>query len=415
MFVDDLNMPTKEVFGAQPPIELLRQWMDHGGFYDLDTKEWKFLQDITFVSAMLPSGTSVTMRYLRHYFLLYVESFEQDSLMRIFTNVLEWFFSRQSFAKSITNLRDSTVISTIQLYQQIQNSKELLPTPAKSHYIYNLRDISKVFQGIAKGSSKSLLTDVDFLRLWANECERVFKDRLISQEDRGYFDSMLHEIVSKNFKREWNDLVEFQPLLFAQFIPCVYPDGDTSRKPLADIYCEIQDRDLLQKKCYEYLAEYNNFYSGNRMNLVLFMTAIEHLLKIVRIITTSFGHALLVGVGGSGRKSLATLSSFIAFQNEPFICDQKIWVEEMQKMLKTSGLEEKEQVFLFSDTQIVNESQVEDICSILNKGEIPNLFPADEKQKIIEDVNITGTNNEKYQHFVSMCKKNLHIVLAFSP
>ena len=52
------------------------------------------------------------------------------------------------------------------------------------------------------------------------------------------------------------------------------------------------------------------------MNLVLFMNAIQHVLKIVRVITTTFGHALLVGVGGSGRKSLATLSSFIAFQSE---------------------------------------------------------------------------------------------------
>lgn len=47
--------------------------------------------------------------------------------------------------KSIVNLRDVTVNSTIELYKQIQTCKELLPTPAKSHYIYNLRDISKVF------------------------------------------------------------------------------------------------------------------------------------------------------------------------------------------------------------------------------------------------------------------------------
>jgi dynein heavy chain, axonemal len=63
-----------------------------------------------------------------------------------------WFFMNdgKDIVKACSSLSDKIVISTIQIYNIIKSSKELLPTPAKSHYIYNLRDISKVFQGIAR-------------------------------------------------------------------------------------------------------------------------------------------------------------------------------------------------------------------------------------------------------------------------
>lgn len=221
---------------------------------------------------------------------------------------------------AITSLKDKLVDSTIDLYFSIQNSKELLPTPAKSHYTYNLRDISKVFQGISKSSNKAFERDNDFIKLWAHECMRVFKDRLINDQDQSFFDKMLKDLTTNNLKREWSDLVQIQPLLWSDFVPTICKSKDEPTKKIPNVYCELVNRDDLKKVSYEKLNEYNNFYSANKMNLVLFDSAISHVIKIVRMLTTTFGHGLLVGVGGSGRKSFATLATFIACdESEPQI------------------------------------------------------------------------------------------------
>lgn len=57
VMIDDINMPIKEKYGAQPPIELLRQIIDQGGQYVGKENEFINLVDVQFCSAMgLPGG-----------------------------------------------------------------------------------------------------------------------------------------------------------------------------------------------------------------------------------------------------------------------------------------------------------------------------------------------------------------------
>ena len=292
--------------------------MDYSGWYDIDDPERSFrkLTNVRFSGAMGPPGNgrnSISSRYIRHFNVLYIEPYSGESLRYIFNTVMDWLFLFNTpvpWPEPVKGLKDSIVATTILIYEETM--RKFKPTPAKAHYTYNLRDVSKIFQGISKSSPKAIVKEDDMLKLWAHECLRVFQDRLISNEDRDIFLTMMKGTIKEKFKKEWGSFVKVEPLLFGSFVPLCYPAGDTTKKPYRDVYCELHDREKLKKITEDELENYNATNASKKMQLVLFTSAIEHVIKINRIITTEFGHALLIGVGGPGRKSLTELAVSIA-------------------------------------------------------------------------------------------------------
>lgn len=364
IYVDDLNMPKQEEYFAQPPIEVLRQWFDQGGWYDRKQLTFRSIIDATFVASMGPPGggrNPITQRFVRHFNIVGYVEMSDESKGVIFRTILGSFL--RSFNDQVNQpaLISSIVDSTIDIYNTI--SVELLPTPAKSHYTFNLRDLAKVFQGVLMASSKRIQTCKEFVRLWIHESQRVFKDRLINAADHTWFLKLQRtqtfqrfanfvssdEVEKENMSQEtvWNLIVPDEKVLYGDYM---VPGADPK------IYEEVCDREKLVATVEEYLADYNS-ESSSPMNLVMFLNAIEHVSRISRVLRQPQGNALLLGVGGSGRQSLTRLATYMA----DYKCFQveiakgygvNEWREDVKKCLMRAGIDNQQVVFLFSDVQV---------------------------------------------------------------
>ncbi|XP_030856161.1 dynein heavy chain 3, axonemal-like [Strongylocentrotus purpuratus] len=435
VFVDDLNMPAKEKYGAQPPIELLRHWVDHGYWFDRKDTSVLYLEDIMLVSAMGPPGggrNTVTPRFLRHFNILAIDTFNEETMKNIFTPLLDWHFNR-GFETNLRRYSRIMVYSTTEIYMQAISS--FLPTPSKSHYVFNLRDFARVVQGILLIKPACIPSGADgakkLIRLWVHEVYRVFYDRLVDDEDRQTFFTMVKSVVQSQFKEKMNTV--FTHLTTGREVTDTNMRslffGDYMRtKDEEKNYDEITDLEGLRENVEKYLEEYNMMTKAP-MDLVMFRFAIEHISRISRVLKQPNGHALLVGIGGSGRASAARLASFMAMY-ELFSIEitknytQADWRDDIRQLMRKAGDEGCSTVFLFGDHQIKEESFLEDINMILNTGDIPNLFENEERLEIIEkmqqvcvaeNIQIEMTPLNMYNKFIERIRRNLHVVLAFSP
>ncbi|XP_018331814.1 dynein heavy chain 1, axonemal-like [Agrilus planipennis] len=415
-FIDDFNMPALEVYGAQPPIELIRQWMDFEGWYDRrNIGEFRTIIDTNFICAMGPPGggrNPVTARLLRHFHYLTFTELEDDSKITIFGTILKFWINRTT---EFAFFYEILLRQTMYVYSTIL--RELLPTPAKTHYTFNLRDLGKTFQGILMMNPESVTSLSDIVRLWYHENCRVFQDRLINDTDRQWFDNLLRDIIKKQFQMDDKRIIGNEVMFYGDFMDSTSDDR---------AYIHIKEVDKMNKALLKYLDEFNN-QTTKPMKLVLFEDAMAHICRVARIIRQPLGNGLLLGMGGSGRQSLTRLAAFIAeytcFQIElTKTYGNMEWRDDIKNLMLKSGLQNAETVFLFSDTQVKTESFLEDINNILNSGDVPNIYAPDELDKIyqgmrtlVQEMGLSATKSNLYSVYTRQVRVNLHTVITMSP
>ena len=414
-FIDDMNMPNKDKYDTQSAIEIVRQYVDYGGWYDKVKVMQKEIMKCQLASCMNPTAGSFTLtpRMQRHFVTFAVQMPDADVLKAIYFSILDGHLA--GFSEDIRSYADRIVNATIELHKNVLNN--FLPSAVKFHYQFNLRELSNVIQGMCRTLPEFFSSTTKLVRLWIHECERVFLDRLITESDMSKFSEMRVQLTKKYFEDQDSATVEEKPIIFTSFMTTTGDDEPA--------YATIQTMAGLKKHLEEKLEEYNN--SNAAMNLVLFDQAIQHITRISRVISLPCGNAILVGVGGSGKQSLARLASFVS-ECETFqiqitgtygIADFK---EFFLSLYHRAGVKSMPTTFLITDNQIVNERFLVYINDFLSTGEVGDIFTAEEKDNVcnavrneVKQAGIVDSNDNCWNFFIAKVRKYLHMVMCFSP
>ncbi|RLU17527.1 hypothetical protein DMN91_009762 [Ooceraea biroi] len=417
-FIDDMNMPEVDTYGTVQPHSLIRQHMDYNHWYDRMKLALKEIYNTQYVSCMNPTAGSFTIdpRLQRH-FAVFAVSFPQiDALVTIYSQILEQHVMdpQKKFHPAVQRFTGPLIDAALYLHNKI--AATFLPTVIKFHYVFNLRDLSNIFQGMLFALGDALPLPSHVIKLYAHEATRVYSDKLVTFEDQRVFDRLLLEALRKNIpvrlitgdlELDENEIGLGPPLIY-----CHFAEGIGEPK-----YAPVKDWNQLVKLLEDALFNYNELVSA--MNLVLFEDAVYHVCRINRILEAPRGNALLVGVGGSGKQSLSRLASFVSSLEGYSLNELKA---DLAVLYLKAGVKNIGTTFLMSDSQVAEEKFLVVVNDMLASGEIAELFADDQVDNVVnavrnevKQIGVIDTKENCWKFFIERVRSQLRCVLCFSP
>ena len=268
-------------------------------------------------------------RLKRLFFSFNMAPISTRSIENIYGKIIEVLFTPKKYSPEVINMRPLLISATIAVWEKA--ARQLLPTPTKFHYNFNIRELARVFGGVARVAqlhAHKVIQNQSKLKaeaktspqlfvigLWRHEVCRTFEDKLMNDNDKKTFKDILERVTADQFRDSlgYEDEQLKTNLLFADFQrDDEYNDDEELVAEAPFVYEAVPSMNSIRDRVNIKLDAYNEKYPAKKMNLVIFDDALKHLLRLTRIVNAPSGNCLIVGVGGSGKQSLTKLAAYIA-------------------------------------------------------------------------------------------------------
>ncbi|KAG5504985.1 hypothetical protein JKF63_04432 [Porcisia hertigi] len=388
LFCDEVNLPVRDRYGTQVVVQLLRQFIEHKGFYRARDNTWIAVENVQVIGACNPptdpGRVPLSARFLRWAPVLFVDFPSPESLHTIYTTycrtILMW--KEQLSGHVAARLAQAMV----ELYRVSQTKFTPIQQP---HYIYSPRELSRWSRALYEGiltwdnTMRQQLSVSQLVRLAVHEGLRVFADRLVTAEERTWTETTIVKIF-REFFTDMDDHTFDLPLLYSTLLSRSYTDS-----PREEL------RAYVQKK----LIAFNEEESLG--DLVIYDAMIDHVVRIDRVLRQPLGHLLIAGASGVGKTALTKLvawmrgfSTFSLMVHRGYDLDD--FEHDLRGVLRRAGCKRERICFLFDESNILQPSFLEYMNALLASGEVPGLFDGDEWPKLMQEVRDAVLANQSY-------------------
>lgn len=410
LFCDEINLPSMDNYETIRVISFLRQLVEHRGFWRTTDHTWVKTERIQFVGACNPptdpGRKPLSLRFLRHVPIIYVDYPGEKSLMQIYST-----FNR-AMLRMVPPLRSHAEQLTSVMVKFYLRSQSRFTQDMQPHYIYSPRELTRWVRGICEAIRPlDTLTVEELVRLLAHEALRLFQDRLVEESERKWTDDNIDDVIKSNFQGIDLEAALQRPILYSNWLKKDYVAID--REDLREF-----TKARLKEFCEEELD----------VELVLFNEVLDHVLRIDRVFRQPQGHLLLIGVSGAGK---TTLSKFVAWMNGLSIFQIKVhnrytavnFDEDLRHVLRRAGCRNEKICFILDESNVMDSSFLERMNTLLANGEVPGLFEGDELSALMtqcregsqREGQVIKEPEELYRWFTHQVMKNLHVVFTMNP